>query len=592
MSNKQGLHVLIAGIILFIFLWGMAATLQANPNSAISEIFASDSNEFNTPEQCHGEGKDITCSRFKSTIAALISQDSSSGLAAARESDSRADVTHCFLNIDIDPTTKVVSGTNAITAKSLVSSLSQFIIDLRDNMTIDSVTLNGNAASHTRTGHTIIVALNRPYDVNESFIVTIGYHGIPQNIGFSSFAWSSHNGNAIFATLSEPYFAHTWWPCKEALNDKFTMDMWVTVPNWMTVTSNGLLQGTDTLAGNKKRYRWHESYPIATYLVSLTGTNYVHWTYDYSHDDVYMPVEMYAYPENESYIQSSTSNLVTQIATFSRPDVYGEYPFINEKYGIAQFQWGGGMENQTLTSQGAFASWLNAHELAHQWWGDMITCATWHDIWLNEGFATYSEAIYSEKKPGGSFSSYMSSMQGRRPGSYGGTVYVYDIENYDGIFDGTTVYNKAAWVLHMLRHVVGDDEFFDILAAYRAVYEGGSATTEDFKIVAESVIGGDLKWFFDEWIYDGGAPYYKYGWKQEQIGGQNLVKLYINQYQTTYGYPNFRMPIDVTIDTAADSATNIVWHNSSNQWYLLKAERQQMCSSIRIRGFCEGRQRL
>ena len=545
--------------------------LLLTPGISNADQLPLDSNEPIVPQPCNGEGKDISCSHFKSTITALLAQDSLNRLDAYSESDSYIDVTNCSLNLDIDPNTKVVSGTNAVTVKSLVDGLVTFTLDLRDNMTVDSVT--GAVASYSRIGHSIEITLDRPYNINETFTVTVAYHGVPQNLGFSSFDWSTHNGNAIFATLSEPWFAHTWWPCKDSLDDKFTVDMWVTVPSWMVITSNGLLMGTDSIAGGKTRYHWHESYPIATYLVSLTGTNYVHWTYSYNHAAGTMPVEMYAYPENESYVRSITSDLVTQIQTFSRPDVFGEYPFINEKYGIAQFQWSGGMENQTLTSQGAYASWLNAHELSHQWWGDMITCATWHDIWLNEGFATYAEAVYEEKKPGGSYSSYFSRMQSRRPGSYGGTVYVYDISDFGPVFDGTTVYDKAAWVLHMLRHVIGDTTFFGTLAAYRAVYQGDSAITEDFIAVAESVYGNDLKWFFDEWIYNGGAPYYKFGWEQKQIGSQNWMRLYINQYQqASYGFPNFKMPIDITINTAGGNTTNHVWNEQISQWYLLKAD--------------------
>ncbi|MFA6185872.1 MAG: M1 family aminopeptidase [Phycisphaerae bacterium] len=526
--------------------------------------FPSEPNEPTVSQPCNGEGKDIYCGHLKSTLAALMAQGSQQARDIYRESNSYTDILNCSLNLDINPTTEIVSGTNALTVKSLINGLATFTLDLRDNMTVDSVT--GDVASYTHPGHTIEITLNRPYDINEIFTVTVTYHGIPQNLGFSSFDWTTHNGNAIFATLSEPWFAHTWWPCKDVLDDKFTMDMWVTVPSWMIVTSNGLLQGTDSVAGGKTRYRWHESYPIATYLVSLTGTNYVHWTYNYNHAAGTMPVEMYAYPESESYVRGITADLVTQIQTFS--SAYGEYPFINEKYGITQFQWSGGMENQTLTSQGAYASWLNAHELSHQWWGDMITCKTWHDIWLNEGFATYSEAVYEEKRPGGSYSLYFSRMQSRRPGSYGGTVYVYDISDFGAVFDGTTVYNKAAWVLHMLRHVVGDANFFDILATYRSAYEGDSATTEDFRASAESVYGGDLQWFFDEWVYNGGAPYYRFGWEQQQIGSQNWMRLYINQYQqASYGYPNFKMPIDITINSAS---TTPVWNNAVSQWYLIK----------------------
>jgi hypothetical protein len=554
---RRGLHI-SAVVVVFLLL---AQSLS------IAEIIPADNSEPASPQACHEEGKDITCSHLKSTLAVLMAQDEPQNPALYSESDSDTDISHCFLDLEIDPTTKVVSGTNTVTVKSLANNLITFTLDLRDNMTVDGVT--GAVVSYSRVGHTIEMTLDRPYNIDETFTVTVTYHGIPQDLGFSSFDWSAHNSTAIFATLSEPWFAYTWWPCKDSLDDKFTLDMWVTVPSWMVVTSNGTLMGTDSIAGGKTRYRWQESYPIATYLVSLCGTNYVHWTYYYNYTGGTMPVEMYAYPENESYVRTITSDLVTQIETFSRPDVFGEYPFISEKYGISQFQWGGGMENQTLTSQGAYASWLNAHELAHQWWGDMITCATWHDVWLNEGFATYAEAVYEEKKPGGSYSSYFSRMQSQRPGDYSGTVYVYNTSDLNALFSTTNVYNKAAWVLHMLRHVVGDTNFFNVLAAYRVAFGGSSATTEDFSVVAESIYGGDLQWFFDEWVYNGGAPYYNYGWQQQQIGSQNWLRLYIHQYQST-GNLNFKMPIDITVTTSSGSSTNPVWNTANSQWFLLK----------------------
>lgn len=534
--------------------------------SSDSRMIPYDSNETNTAQYCDEEGKDVTCSHFKSTLAVLLAQDQS--LTLDSEADYDTDVIHCFLNLQVDPNSQIISGTNTVSVKSLIDNLSVFTLDLRDNMIVDNVT--GDAASYSRVGHTIEITLNRPFNIGESFDVTVAYHGIPQNLGFSSFNWSSHNGVAGFSTNCEPWFAHTWWPCKDVLRDKFTLDVWITVPDWMIANSNGILMGADTVTGDKIRYRWQESYPVIAYLVCMAGTNYVNWTYDYNYDGGTMPVDIYAYPENEATARTNTSNLITQIQTFSRSDVFGQYPFINEKYGITQVP-SGGMENQTLSSQGSFSAFLNAHELAHQWWGDMITCATWHDIWLNEGFATYAEAVYEEKKPGGSYTSYLNRLQVRRPGSYGGTVYVYDITDVSTIFDHTTVYSKAAWVLHMLRHVVKDANFFNTLAAYRSDFEGGSATTEDFTVVAESVYGGDLQWFFDEWIYNGGAPNYRFGWQQQQIGSQNWLRLYIQQFQST-GNLNFQMPIDITVNTGISSSTIPVWNNARSQWYLLKTD--------------------
>ncbi len=520
-------------------------------------------------DTCHGEGKDLVCGHFKAAVARLLAEERQ----AFVELDADTDVTHCFLDIALDTVAKTVAGTNTLTVTSLSDGLATFTLDLRDNMIVDGVTMGGSPVAFTRPGHTIEIALDRPYNAGESFQVAVAYHGSPQSQGYGSFDWRSHGTPAaiVASTLSEPWYAHTWWPCKDSLGDKFTADLWFTVPSGMVVASNGLLQGTDTLPDGRLRYRWHESYPIATYLVSLAATNYVTWTQYYDHAGGSMPVQFFAYPESETNVRSGTTDLITQIATFSRPDVFGEYPFLNEKYGLAQFPWGGGMEHQTITSQGVFYSWINAHELAHQWWGDWVTCGTWHDIWLNEGFATWAEAVYQEKKPGGTLAAYLSWMRSNRmPGDFSGTVYVYNANSLTTLFNSNTVYCKGAWVLHMLRRVIGDTAMFNTLAAYRAAYQGGSAVTADFKAIAESVSGRDLTWFFDEWVYGPGAPSYRWGWQQQQINGRNYVRLDIEQYQTAY--PIFSMPIDITITTASGTTTTVIWHNAAAQWYVVPTD--------------------
>jgi hypothetical protein len=251
-------------------------------------------------------------------------------------------------------------------------------------------------------------------------------------------------------------------------------------------------------------------------------------------------------------------------------DLFGLYPFLDEKYGIYQFGFGGGMEHQTMTGQGSFTETLTAHELAHQWWGDMITCGTWQDIWLNEGFATYSEALWLESEPGGGGTDALHAhMEIRRPSDVNGSVYVpaADAGNFNRIFSSNFSYRKGAWVLHQLRHVVGDQNFFDILAAYRAAYEHGSAITEDLRQVAEGVYGSDLTWFFDEWVYDIGAPAYASAWRGHEIGGTNYVELYISQFQTS-SYPIFTMPLDVVMTTTGGDMTHVVWNDAEEEHFL------------------------
>lgn len=516
------------------------------------------------------EGKDGLCGHALAEIARFErEQQMPPGL---REVWEDTDVTHCLLDIEIGLSPNTVTGSNTLDVTSLTDGLTELTLDLFSDMTVDAVRVNGSPAGYSRPTDQILVTLDQTYNQGESFQVEVDYHGQPYHLspsaGYSGFHGSP--SKEIVASHSQPYNAPAWWPCKEAIDDKFTLDIWVTVPDWMIVASNGSLQGTDVLSGSRKRYRWYESYPISVYLVSIAATNYSVWTEYYNHASGAMPVEFYIYPEDVSSVQPLVADMVTMIETLSDPGCFGEYPFLNEKYGIAQFEGCCGMEHQTITSQGTFPERRNVHELSHMWWGDSITCKNWHHIWLNEGFARYAESLWHEKKPGGSYAAYMDHMQLYRPSSYGGTVYRYDISTSSDIFSITYAYNKGSWVMHMLRHVLGDTVFFDSLAAYRAAYEGTAADTEDFQAVVESVSGLDLDWFFQEWIYQGGAPYYRHGWKYRQVGGQHLVLLHVEQYQTAY--PNFKMPIDITLTLdGGGTETHVIWHEDDVQWYILEA---------------------
>jgi hypothetical protein len=211
------------------------------------------------------------------------------------------------------------------------------------------------------------------------------------------------------------------------------------------------------------------------------------------------------------------------------------------------------MEHQTLTSMGGHSEWLIAHELAHQWWGDLITCASFHHIWLNEGFARYGEALWEEHTGGEeAYKTYMSNHTYYGPG----TIYVENPENVSDIFHGGLSYNKAGWVVHMLRHVVGNSTFFEILHSYSSndSLAYASATTEDFQAVAEDVSGLDLNDFFQQWIYGSGYPEYAISWTADPADGYFIQ---IDQLQTT-GY--FHMPIDLYI-TGTNVDSHIVVDN-------------------------------
>lgn len=515
------------------------------------------------------EGKDGLCGHALAARSRLESERDM--WPVMREGRNGTDVTHCFLDIEVTLSPNTVSGSNTLEVTSLSDGLTEITLDLLSDLTVVSVWVNGSGASYSRPEDRIVIELDQAYDTGDTFQVQVEYYGTPYILSPAAGYSGTHGSppKAVVSSHSQPYNSPAWWPCKDAIDDKFTMDMWVTAPDWMVVASNGTLQGTDTLSGARKRTRWQENYPISVYLVSIAMTNYATWTEWYDHAAGSMPVQFYIYPEDVYWVQPLVADLVTMIETLSAPTCFGEYPFIDEKYGIAQDEGCCGMEHQTISTQGSFPERRNVHELAHMWWGDAITCQTWHDLWLNEGFARYAESLWHERKPGGSQAAYMNHMQTYRPSSYGGTVYRYDISTSGAIFSITNAYNKGSWVMHMLRWVLGDEMFFDALAAYRAAYEGASASTREFQAIVEDVYGRDLDWFFEEWIFQAGAPYYRYGWTSRDSGPQHLVMLHVEQYQTSYR--NFKMPLEVTLTLATGaSERHVVWHEHDIQWYVLE----------------------
>lgn len=521
------------------------------------------------------------------TMARLM-LDEREDVPTAREAMGETDVLTYNLDIELTNISTAtanctITGTNVITIKSKSASLTQFTFRLRSNFTITSATINGatpvtitNASTTTR-----VATLDRAYGMDEVFTLTIAYTGTSVSRGFGSIDVGTQSGGstAIVETLSEAYFAYTWWPAKDGdtfvpgdNSDKALVSLAVTVPNTYVVPSNGTLQGVDALSGSRKRYRWSSNYPISAYLVSFAATNYNTWTQTYNYPGGSMPVEFYIYPNSDSAgNRLAWEKCLSMLATYR--GIYGEYPFINEKYGIYQFNFGGGMEHQTITGEGTFDESVTAHELGHQWWGDMITCKTWSDIWLNEGFADYTECLWAERKTGSlNPAAYFSAIQARKPTNVGQSVYVAaaDTADMNRIFSLDTTYYKGGWVLHQLRHVVGDATFFQILADYRAGFAYGAADTENFKTVVNTTTGKDLSWFFQQWVYGIGAPAYQYGWQSVNVNGQNYLLARIAQTHTTAGYPSvFIAPVDLRATIGGSPVTYSAYNDARTEWFVI-----------------------
>jgi len=370
------------------------------------------------------------------------------------------DAVYYDLSLAIDPVGQQIQGQLLARLRVDAPQATVADLDLAPPLLVQSTTCGGLPAAWSHAGERVSITLDRPYTQGEIVEVTVDYRGTPSS-SYGAFGFSSHNGQPMIWTLSEPFGARSWWPCDDWSDDKAdSMDLRITVPSGLIVASNGTLRGV-AYGGGTDTYHWQVGYPIATYLVSLAIHPYTVYSdyYAYSPTDS-MEIQFYIFPDD--YQSTLEANLMTadMIAYFA--GVYGEYPFVAEKYGHAQFLWGGAMEHQTCSSMGVFYESIIAHELAHQWWGDMVTCADFRHIWLNEGFAVYSEALWLGDHYGPE--GYWGKMNSTRYYG-GGTIYCPTLDDWNRIFNVSLSYNKASWVLHMLRHVVGDEAFFLTLAA-------------------------------------------------------------------------------------------------------------------------------
>ncbi len=492
--------------------------------------------------------------------------------------DPSIDVTYYKLDIKVTYKPNYLIGKVQVDAKPVSSSLNSFFLDLQNTLTVDSIKQGNSKLVFTHQDAKINVTLDRTYSTNEKFSIVVYYQGTPGSSGFGSFEFGTQDGSPkgepVIWSLSEPYGASDWWPCKDTPADKAdSSDVWITCDYSYTGVSNGTLISTVDNENNTHTFKWKNIYPIAQYLISIAVTNYeeyinyFHYTQNGIPDS--MPITHYLYPGKLSSIKAQLDETPNMIKVFS--ERYGLYPFIKEKYGHAEFGWGGAMEHQTCTSMGpnTFKQYVISHELAHQWFGDKVTCKTWRDIWLNEGFAQYSEAVYLEAIGGKDSYNTQIANEINNAKNAVGSVYVQDISSVGEIFNSSRTYSKGAVVLHMLRGVVGDSTFFNILRTYdsdpQLAYN--SATTDDFKRIAENVSGMDLNYFFSEWIYGENYPHYSYSWSSDEINSNNF-EVSINISQATNTNPVFfTMPIQIKIATVSGDTLLTVMNNQQQQQF-------------------------
>ena len=479
-------------------------------------------------------------------------------------------VTYHKLELTVDPSVAFISGvvTTHFQAKE---NMSEVTFDLADNMTVSQVMQNGNSLSFTQNANDeLIITLFQTLNTGQTGIVEITYSGNPISSGFGSFEVNTHNGKPVLWTLSEPYGAKGWWPCKQDLIDKIeSIDVYITTPQFNSTSdeyvavSNGL-EVSQTINGSNKTTHYHHNYPIPAYLVAIAVTNYSVYSHTVPNNGNPFDIVNYVYPEDLGYAQTNTPVTVDIMNLFT--NLFEEYPFASEKYGHAQFGWGGGMEHTTVSFMGSFDRNLIAHELAHQWFGNKITCGSWKDIWLNEGFATYLSGLTIENLDGNSaFTTWKQQRNNSITSQPGGAVYLTDTDtlSVNRIFSGRLSYNKGAMVLHMLRKKVGDANFFQGLKDYLSDTDHAYAyaKTQDFIPIMEAASGQSLTEFFSDWLYNQGYPSYTIEWNQIS---PTEVKTTITQTQSDASVSYFEGPVPLRFLGTMGEVLDVTLNNTTN----------------------------
>lgn len=523
---------------------------------------------------------ELTCFHAKSRM----SEANLKRAKAAFPGDENIDVTYYFLDISIQPNSRFIKGTVRVDYLPLLDNLTSVSLDLNNAYKVDSIKDKNGVLSFSHTSNTITITVPKKTSSNaDPSKLVVYYQGVvPEaNAGELGMQFTTHGNNVpVVWTLSEPFDAPLWWPCVDNPADKAdSCDVWVTMPSFYTAVSQGILEEIKANDDGTNTAKWKHRYPISQYLISIAASNYELKKQEFQFgENGRMDVLDYIYPEiaRNSDLEGLLSSTVDMLKEFS--EVYGEYPFIKEKYGHAMFGFGGGMEHQTISSMGGFSTGLIAHELAHQWFGDKVTCETWRDIWVNEGFAEFSALYYYEKANGrkeydARVAFHMDAAKGTLS-----SIAIQNPTSVNAIFNYPLTYQKGSVVLHTLRGILGDDVFFKTLKEFQNTeFAYGAATIEDFKLVAERVTDLELNYFFEQWILGTGYPKYTLGWVQNE---NNTLQMNIS-HTTTGNVPTFTIPMEVEVSyTNGTSETQIIFVDQNEMSFELSDVKQGISSVL------------
>ena len=516
----------------------------------------------------------------------MQSKSATLNLAQIAETE-KYDVHFYQLDLNMTNVSTYLNGTGSIHATTK-TALDSALFELFPTLNITEIRLNDVPVGFSRMGSAVKVPIN--LSANQSFKIDVDYEGNPPTAqtnplgGSGMTAGSSPSwGNKVVWSLSEPFSAFEWFPCKQSLTDKAdSCAVSITVPDTCKAGSNGILEHITPLGNGQTKYDWKHRHPIDYYLISVAVAKYIE--YNVYANPIGAPnpilIQNYIYdnPATLPNFQSEIDETADFLELFY--ERYGPYPFEDEKYGHCMAPISGGMEHQTMTSQGFFEKTLTAHELAHQWWGNNVTCASWCDIWMNEGFASYSEYIMLENLYPGQQGPSMQQVHNNVMSQAGGSVWVLDSLNESRIFSGRLTYDKGSGIIHTLRFIINNDDlFFNGLRAFQQAFKDSTSTGIAFKEFMENYTGISLNDFFNEWYFGEGYPTYSLKWNQS---GQDVAIEISHTTSKPSITPTFTNPLAIRFARQGQADTVVRFDIHSNQDQFSIYNLGQLTGSINI----------
>ncbi len=478
------------------------------------------------------------------------------------------DARHYRISLTFDMEGKRFWGENRITLASLIEGLAECALDAEE-LTVDSVLdETGQPLLFEQTERKIFIRLPREYDFGEVIAFTVKYRGHDPKQGLF-FDGMTPDHHLMVSTVSWPDCAHHWVPCYDYPHDKATHELIVTVGAPNKVLSNGrLIKVEENADESTKTYYWSQDLPHSTYLFMLAIGPFA--VIEDSLGD--LPIDYWVYPKDVEDARWIFAKTPAMIDFYSKLFMY-EYPWAKYDQVISP-RMGGGAENTSATLLGEDVihdrraeqdfSWdrVIAHEIAHQWWGDLITLRTWSETWLNESFGTYSDYLWTRFDEGeeeaavdlrGKKEQYLREARTR----YIRPIVCDRYERPQDNFDSHT-YPKGACVLHMLRSLLGDGPFFAVLTHFLHKHAFEAVDTHDFMTAVKNVTGQNVDWFFEQWLFKPGHPVFEVSSEWDEATKKLHLRIVQNQ-DTSRGVPIFRMPVDIGIVTAETKLKERVW---------------------------------